>query len=571
MIERRRERNVEAHAEVAVGVEPLDPLDVEHRLAGSEVLAVGAGERVAVALEERAAALLAELLQERVAEVVRPGARRRSEPGLDLADVVLRNRALLRVDDHVEAREHGVGDASRVVDARAAERLLEDVLDPLPVLGGEPLAREIDQAGDEAFECVPADEQPHAPALAQVEDPECGLEELVLRDLEQLVARVGLEDVEERLVVVASLQEAGALDHPLRLAPEHGDLPGAGAVGGVRVEPEEAPLAGHLAGVVEPLDPDVVEVGGTVHGRPRVRLRQAERVLLTREPPHLRRQLREAHRDRPLVGGAQDPEARAGRGAQHVLPFLGEDLVLAIAEEREVTVVHPLEQVASLRALVRIDGSRRDLLGDVADVLAHRRPVLHGSAHVAEDAAEAVTQKLELLGARLAVDLDVDQRLGLPVLGADLEQPALLVPAQAHDRPDHEVDRAPAPRHLHRDRVDEEGHVVDDGLDHRVLGLPPVLLDVRRVDVHLQLAGPPNAGEVPVRDRRAVEVEVAPVVQVVGSHVGVVRADEPLDVCRLGAVDPLVDARDRGVQERRLPLIWARRQSPTSLQLRSMN
>ena len=135
----------------------------------------------------------------------------------------------------------------------------------------------------------------------------------------------------------------------------------------------------------------------------------------------------------------------------------------------------------------------------------------------------------------LAVDLDVDQRLGQPVLGPDLEQPALLVAPDAHDRPDHEVDGAPAPRHLHRDRVDEEGHVVDDRLDDGVRRLPAVLLDVRRVDVHLDLAGPADAREVPVGERGAVEVDVAPVVQVVGRDVGVVRADEPLDLFRLRA------------------------------------
>ena len=357
VIEGRLEWDVEAHADVAVRVEPLDPVDVEHRLARREVLAVGAWERLAVPLEERGAVLLAELIREGIAKVVAPGARRRGEPGLDLADVVLRDRALLGVDDHVEAREHRLRDARRVVDARTAERLPKDVLDPLPILGVEPLARQVDQAGDEAFECVPADEQPHAPALAQVEDPERGLEELVLRDLEELIARVVLEDVEESLVVVAPQQQAGALDHLLRLPPEDGNVPRARAVGGMGVEPEEAPLAGHLAGVVEALDADVVEVGGTVHGRPRVGLRQAERSLLTRQPPHLRRQLREADRDRPLVGRAQDAEARAGHRAQHVLPVLRQHLVLPIAEEREVTVVHPLEQVVSLGAVVRIDRS----------------------------------------------------------------------------------------------------------------------------------------------------------------------------------------------------------------------
>ena len=37
--------------------------------------------------------------------------------------------------------------------------------------------------------------------------PERGLEELVLGDLEELVARIRLEDLDERLVVVAAAQQ----------------------------------------------------------------------------------------------------------------------------------------------------------------------------------------------------------------------------------------------------------------------------------------------------------------------------------------------------------------------------
>ena len=70
-----------------------------------------------------------------------------------------------------------------------------------------------------------------------------------------------------------------------------------------------------------------------------------------------------------------------------------------------------------------------------------------------------------------------------------------------------------------------------------------------------------------MRDRGAVEVEVAPVAQVVGCDVRVVRADEPLDVFRLVTLDPLVDTRDRGLEERRLPLIWARSQRCTQYEL----
>ena len=305
-----------------------------------------------------------------------------------------------------------------------------------------------------------------------------------------------------------------------------------------------------------------------MHGRARVRLRQVEQGLLPREPPRLRRQLREADRDRPLVARPQDAEPRAGDRTQHVLPVLGEHVVLAVADEREVAVAHPLEQVAGLRALVRVDRSRGELRDDVADALLHRGPVLDRGPHVVEHAGDAGAQPLQLLRAGLAVDLDVDQRLGLPVFGVDLEQPSLPVPAQTHDRPDHEVDRAPVPRHLHRDRVDEEGHVVDDRLDDGVRRLPAVLLDVGRVDVHLQLARLPDAREVPVRDRGAEEIDVAPVAQVVRSDVGVVRADEPLDVVRLVALDALADARNRGVEERRLPLIRARSQQPRVLRTR---
>lgn len=93
---------------------------------------------------------------------------------------------------------------------------------------------------------------------------------------------------------------------------------------------------------------------------------------------------------------------------------------------------------------------------------------------------------------------------------------------------------------------------------------PPVLLDVGCVDADVRLAGTPDLREVPVRDSGAVEVEAA---QVVGSDVSVVRAYEPVDLFRLGALNPLVDARDGGREERRFSLIRARRQSQTSLRV----
>ena len=198
-------------------------------------------------------------------------------------------------------------------------------------------------------------------------------------------------------------------------------------------------------------------------------------------------------------------------------------------------------------------------LGDrLVHLGAHRLPVLDRRGDVAEDALEVGAEPFECVGIGDAVDLDVDQRLRLPALAADLEQPPLLVPAEAHDRPRDEMHGAAVPGHLHRHRVDEERHVGDHGLDDRVRRLPAVLLDVRVVDVHLQLARAAEAGEPPVGHRSAVDVEVVAAEEVVRRRVRVVRADEALDVGRLVAVEPFADARDRALEQCRLRLSRAR-------------
>src|ERR687892_529991 len=83
----------------------------------------------------------------------------------------------------------------------------------------------------------------------------------------------------------------------LYLSPDDGYLQHAHAVGGEGVQAEEAPLAGDLTGVVEPLDADVVHVGRPVDDGARVGLGEVEEVGRVGELPNLRRQLGEALRD----------------------------------------------------------------------------------------------------------------------------------------------------------------------------------------------------------------------------------------------------------------------------------
>jgi hypothetical protein len=65
----------------------------------------------------------------------------------------------------------------------------------------------------------------------------------------------------------------------------------------------------------------------------------------------------------------------------------------------------------------------------------------------------------------------LDAMLEKIVLGGvrkDLDELTGGVPPDRHDGVDDEVQPAPVPGELHRDAVDEKGHVVDDELDDRV-------------------------------------------------------------------------------------------------------
>src|SRR5262249_11957641 len=161
-------------------------------------------------------------------------------------------------------------------------------------IGVVALEREEEKTRQEAAERVAPDKEPHPATLAEVQDPERDVEELVLVDLEELVTGVALEDLDEGLVVVAASDESTALDDALHLSSEHRNLPGGRPVGRVGEEAEEAALAGHRSLLVEAFEADVVQVSGPVDRGARICLRQVEEVRRAGQPLCLRRQLHEA-------------------------------------------------------------------------------------------------------------------------------------------------------------------------------------------------------------------------------------------------------------------------------------
>ncbi len=255
--------------------------------------------------------------------------------------------------------------------------------------------------------------------------------------------------------------------------------------------------------------------------------------------------------------GAQDAEAGAGDGGQRVAV---DQVVLAVAEEGEVVVGEPAQQLTGLFELVlaQVRGDRLvgQGVGDAQRGVAHLLPVLDGLAYVGQDALEVVGDLLEVGAVGLAVGLDVDPGLDEGVVGArglgavrvavgseDLDQLAGEVTADDDLRVDHDVDSAALPGQLVRHGVHEEGHVVGDDLDDRVAGRPAVLLDRGGVHPHVRGALRPVLGETVVRERRPEHVDRVPVEEVLRGGVQVVALEVGESGVPVGALSLLGPSR----------------------------
>ena len=176
---------------------------------------------------------------------------------------------------------------------RAAEALLDDRLEALPELGVVDVARYVDERRDEAPEGIGPKEQRDPLTLLQVQDAHRHVEQLILVDLQQLVAREGLEDRGEVLAVVRTRREAGALQRLVDLVAKQRDRADAFVVGGRGEEAHRLPLADDGALLVDVLDGDDVEQHRAVHGREPVALGDVDQGRTLDLGAHLGRQLRD--------------------------------------------------------------------------------------------------------------------------------------------------------------------------------------------------------------------------------------------------------------------------------------
>src|SRR3954454_9856706 len=352
-------------------------------------------------------------MTERVEQTVGPRAGGVGEHRFDALLIDLGNRAWRCLDDEENARERRVGNVLGDGGLPSVELIFEKLLGLLAKLDGVLIARHEDVARDEAFEDVLAREERDAMAFLQQEDAARDVEELRVGDLEKLVAREGLKDVDESFSVVAVRIEAGALDGARRLEAQHRDFAHAAAVRGGGEEAEETILAGQVAVVVVALDADAVERHVAMDGAAAVRFRDDEEVFGARVLAELARERRGGALGGHLAELAQDAEAALDHGREVVLVVARFESVAAESEEDEVALVEPLQKLTRLGYfLLRHRQFGVFELGDVgAELRAHGLPVGDRGANVVQDALERGAHRGELRRVALLIDLDVHVRL----------------------------------------------------------------------------------------------------------------------------------------------------------------
>ena len=152
-----------------------------------------------------------------------PGAGGPDQPLLQLVAVDVADVGVLgQPDPEEEAGQSGLGHPRLVVDGHGVEGLPQFLLDAQADVRGVAVAGQVDDGGHEPAVDVGAEEQPGPAAFLQPLDAGGDGGEVRDFDLEELVARVGLEDAQQVLARVRVRREAGVAEDSGDLFPDHG-------------------------------------------------------------------------------------------------------------------------------------------------------------------------------------------------------------------------------------------------------------------------------------------------------------------------------------------------------------
>ena len=412
-----------------------------------------------------------------LAQPVIPGAGERPDMIFQDAGIDLGCLAAGTADDEMHPRQAAFREGRVVSREPSVEGLDEELADLDADAGIVTIPRHEHQHRDEAVELVDAVKNAHSRPLAEREDRFGVLAQYRHADLEQFVARIGFQHVDQRLARMIAGIEARLRDHRFGLGPKVRDLHHRTGVGRRREQAHDPEFAGQLAFLVEGLDADIIEVDPPVDDRFRVRLGDDQRVGTVQESPDLGR-----GRDR-LGAATQDQNVRILQDAQAglVCPLQRAALlaarifVLAHPQEGEIVVAQPLQESDRLDDFRLVE--RQRLIAEIGDRLVdpgkHRLPVDDGGPNLRDDVVQPF-RKRRAGARRLPCNVHVNQadavdavaRPGAGAVAHDLADAASAVLDQQH-RVENQRWFACAVGDLADDGIEQERHVVVDDGDHR--------------------------------------------------------------------------------------------------------
>jgi hypothetical protein len=135
-------------------------------------------------------------------------------------------------DDEVQSGQNRVRHQGRVLDPVCIERIPKDLLQPQAGGCGVAIPRQVDERGDVASAVIVTQEQPQLLSLLKIQNLDDGMFEFVERHLNQLIARIVLENLDHVSAGVAGRGEGHPLQKRRHFAPQHRDPQHALVVGG---------------------------------------------------------------------------------------------------------------------------------------------------------------------------------------------------------------------------------------------------------------------------------------------------------------------------------------------------
>jgi hypothetical protein len=338
---------IEVDDDGMIGAEALDALDILQRALRREGFGVASGEGGPV-FGQQGFCVLA-LGADGIGQPVLPGANYVGDLALEISDVHLWGRPGEASDDELHAHQRPFGEIGIESGDAAIVGPRKQLADALAHARIVAVTRHVEQSGDEAVEPVDAREQAHARPRLEVENPFAPGVQLLGVDLKQLVARERVENVEQRLAVVAGRGKSGRHQYRLHLVAQQRNLTGRADIGLRCEQPHESDLALRPSIRAVGLDADVVHVRAPMHAARDVGFGDDERRRLEKEAPHL------GGHGYQLASAAQHlhlwiaQHAEAAALDRHEVGGIRAAHELARAEKSEVGLLQPLQERDRLR------------------------------------------------------------------------------------------------------------------------------------------------------------------------------------------------------------------------------